>query len=237
MRVNDVSRQMRFRIVLSALLSCLVTTAHTQQSVQLEFGGGRVWLIAHDAAVRAILSEWMRRGGTTIVNIDRVEGAPVTLELMGVTERDALDSVLRGVAGYMIASRPVTTDGVSTFDRILILSPTTAPGPVATANAHLISGRVDTPGERSPDQDEDVDDERDPLARLLRSGPPRVDVPPSLQIIGTRSDTEDAQPATTAPKPTGIFGAPSGSSATPGIVTPASPGSTGTPVTRPPNRD
>jgi hypothetical protein len=164
MRVNDVSRQMRFRIVLSALLSCLVTTAYAQQSVQLEFGGGRVWLIAHDAPVRAILSEWARRGGTTIVNIDRVEGAPVTLELMGVTERDALDSVLRGVAGYMIASRPVTTDGVSTFDRILILPPTTAPGPVAPANARPMSARVDTPGERSPDQDEDVDDERDPAS-------------------------------------------------------------------------
>jgi hypothetical protein len=98
-----------------------------QQPVQLQFQEGRVTLRAQNAPVRAILAEWARLGGATIVNGDRVTGPPLTLELSGVPERQALDIVLRAVAGYMLAPRRAGASGASAFDRILILPTSVAP--------------------------------------------------------------------------------------------------------------
>jgi hypothetical protein len=98
-----------------------------EQPVQLQFQEGRVTLRAQDAPVRAILAEWARLGGATIVNGDRVTGPPLTLELAGVPERQALDVVLRTVAGYMLAPRRDAATGASAFDRIVILPTSVAP--------------------------------------------------------------------------------------------------------------
>ena len=56
---------------------------------------GRVSLVAKDATVRQILAEWARVGQTKIVNVERVPGGPVTLELTNVPEAQALDVLLR----------------------------------------------------------------------------------------------------------------------------------------------
>jgi len=98
-----------------------------EQPVQLQFQDGRVTLRAQNAPVRAILAEWARLGGATIVNGDRVTGPPLTLELTGVPERQALDIVLRSVAGYMLAPRRAAAAGASAFDRIMILPTSVAP--------------------------------------------------------------------------------------------------------------
>ena len=60
-----------------------------------------------------ILAEWSRRGRTTIVNGERVPGPPVTLELQNVSEQQALDIVLRGVSGYLVAARETAISGAS----------------------------------------------------------------------------------------------------------------------------
>ena len=123
------------------LLACCALPAGAQApGVKLQFNAGQVSLSAQNAPIRTILAEWARLGGVTIVNGDRVAGPPVTLELSRVSERQALDIVLRNVAGYMIAPRPATSKGASTFDRIVIL-PTSvaprapAPGPANAGNA------------------------------------------------------------------------------------------------------
>src|SRR5436853_5336986 len=121
---------MSFRVALTAavlLLALSVVPARAQQSIKLEFKDGRVSLNAQNAPLRAILSEWARLGGSTIVNGDRVAGAPVTLELVAVPERQALDTLLRSVAAYMLAPRRAGSVGASTFDRILILPTSAAP--------------------------------------------------------------------------------------------------------------
>ena len=97
------------------------------QALKLEFQNGTVNLVAQNVPARAILAEWARLGGTRIVNAERIAGAPLTLELTGVSERQALDIVLRGVAGYMIAAREASGTGASRFDRIVILPTSTAP--------------------------------------------------------------------------------------------------------------
>ena len=55
--------------------------------------------------VRTILAEWGRLGGTKVVGAERITGAPLTIHLENVTEAQALEVVLRNVAGYMAAPR------------------------------------------------------------------------------------------------------------------------------------
>jgi hypothetical protein len=117
---------------LAALVMFWAAPAHAQ-SVSIQFENGLVTIRAQNAPVRAILAEWARQGGARIVNAERVVGAPVTLELTGVPERQALDVVLRGVAGYIAGSREAASAGASSLDRILIL-PTSAVSPAAAAS-------------------------------------------------------------------------------------------------------
>jgi len=43
------------------------------------------------------------RGQTRIVNVDRLSGPPVSIELTNVPEAQALDTLLRAVSGYLAA--------------------------------------------------------------------------------------------------------------------------------------
>ena len=118
---------MRFRIVIASvvvLLGCAVSAS--AQAVSLQFNNGRVTLNAQNAPVRTILTEWSRLGGTRIVNGDRVGGAPVTLELTDVPEREALNVLLRSVSGYVVTQREGTT-GASALGGVVILATSSAP--------------------------------------------------------------------------------------------------------------
>jgi hypothetical protein len=112
------------------------------QQMKLEIRDGRVTLDAQNVPVRQILAEWARIGGARIVNGDKVVGAPVTLQLTGVPERQALDIILRSVSGYMLAARQAGSVGASAFDRILILPTSSAPrsGQAASGPAPAASG-------------------------------------------------------------------------------------------------
>src|ERR1051326_9104186 len=77
--------------------------------VQLTIHDGRVSLKAKDATVRQIMQEWARVGQTKIVNVERIPGGPIaSLELNNVTEKEALDVLLRTVSGYIAAPRTTT---------------------------------------------------------------------------------------------------------------------------------
>jgi hypothetical protein len=104
--------------------------------VQLSIHDGRVSLAATNVTVRQILMEWARVGQTKIVNVERIPGGPVTLELDQMPEAEALDLLLKSVTGYMAAPRPVNVPTLSRYDRILVLPtaavarvPVTAPPP------------------------------------------------------------------------------------------------------------
>jgi hypothetical protein len=102
------------------------------QQMTLQIQNGLVTLDAQNVSIRQILAEWARIGGAKIVNGEKVTGNPVTLQLNGIPERQALDTILRGVSGYMLASRQAGSVGASAFDRILILPTSSAPRPTAT---------------------------------------------------------------------------------------------------------
>ena len=99
--------------------------------VQLQIENGQVSLKATNATVRDILAEWARVGQTRIVNGERVPGGPITIELNGVSEEQALEIILRSAAGYVTAPRASSLVNASRYDRILVMptSSPTRPGP------------------------------------------------------------------------------------------------------------
>jgi hypothetical protein len=246
---------MHFRVsVVAAVLTVLAGPASAQQDVKLQFNAGEVTLSAQNAPVRVILVEWAKLGGATIVNGDRVAGPPVTLELAGVPERQALDIVLRSVAGYIVAPRPVGSTGASAFDRIMILPTSVAPrnptpaavatGPRPPVRPGIIARPPDPndfdPGFETPDPLEDPSaliQGRDP--RIVR--PPFVMQPPVEDTLNLNPDAAESPDGTdpavqpgVAPTPTNPFGVPLGSSMTPGVVTPVPTVRTPVPQQRPP---
>lgn len=123
---------MRRALLFAVALSVVAAWPAGAQNLKVEFHDGRVSLEATSVPVRTILTEWGKIGGTKIVGADRISGAPITVKLINVTEAQALETILRSVAGYMAAPRN-TGVGASTYDRILVMATTTAPPPVATA--------------------------------------------------------------------------------------------------------
>ena len=82
-------------------------------SLQLSIRDGRVTLVAADVTIGRIFEEWARVGRTRIVNGDRVPGGRVTLQLANVSEREALDLLLRAAAGYIAVPRTTPPCGSS----------------------------------------------------------------------------------------------------------------------------
>ena len=155
--------------------------------VQLTLQNGRVSIVAKDATLRQILTEWARVGQTQILNVDKIPGTPVTLELTNVPEAEALDVLLRSISGYMAAPRAILAANVSQFDRIVVM-PTTAPprAPVsASAPPQAMPQQPQfQPQLPQPAADDDVEDERPaPNAFVPQRGGPVFNQFPQPQIV------------------------------------------------------
>ncbi|MEO8677555.1 MAG: hypothetical protein ABI665_00825, partial [Vicinamibacterales bacterium] len=95
---------MRLNLLTIALALAVAGSAEAQQ-LKIAFNEGHVSIDATSVPVRTILSEWSKLGGTKVVGAERVSGAPLTLKLVDVPESQALEIILRNVAGYMAAPR------------------------------------------------------------------------------------------------------------------------------------
>jgi len=229
--------------------------------LRLTLKDGRVSISAKDVTVRQILTEWMRVGQTNIVNVDRIPGGPVTLELQNVTETQALDVLLRPLSGYIAAPRAVAAANLSDFDRIIVM-PTLAAAraPVAaSSSAPPPVFQQAVPQFQQPVED-DQEDERPAqapnVAMPLPNGavapqnrgpvfnafPRPVEVSPQGVLPGGVVPVNGGVPQPGAPvtfpnTPT----APFGGVAVPGMIAPAppqqpgqiQPGAPGQPVRRP----
>jgi hypothetical protein len=116
-------------VTVACAMALLPARADAQQ-LSLRIDHGVVDLDAENVSVRQILREWARIGGVTIVNADKTSETPVTLRLADLAEKAALEVLLRGVGGYVLAPR-VDGGGPSAFSRILILPTSAAPTVVA----------------------------------------------------------------------------------------------------------
>ena len=124
------------RTIFTFALAVLIAAPAAAQQLTLSFGeGGRVTVDATSVPVRTILTKWAELGGTKVVGAERVSGAPLTIKLIDVPEAQALETILRSVAGYMAAPRRVGT-GASNYDRILIMATSSVPPPAANNSAN-----------------------------------------------------------------------------------------------------
>jgi hypothetical protein len=241
------------RLVLAV---CAWTAAVSMASadVQLTMANGRVSIVATDATVRQILTEWARVGQTKIVNVERIPGGPLTLELTDVPEDQALDLLLRAVSGYLAAPRPMVVANASRFDRIIVMPTSATPRPAATATAAPppVFNTMPQPA------DDDADDERpgpnvgmptpNPRVPVFAPFPQPQVVNPQLGPNGFLVTPQQMMQPTGAPQPPGTYpGAPTlppGSVSTPGMIAPVPPqpgqpgavpvpGQPGVPVRRP----
>jgi len=202
--------------------------------VKLSLNDGKVTLVAKDVTVRQILTEWARIGQTKIVNLEKIPGAPITLELTDVPEAQALDVLLRSVAGYMAAPRSTGAANLSSFDRIVVLATSTAPRASAAPSTPAFQQQ---PQFAQP-QPADDDDETRPAAP---NGPipnqnrgPIFNTVPQPQVVNPQigpsgqplNPGAQGQPVQPPPMPQNYPGAPSapfGGVAVPGMVAPAPP--------------
>jgi hypothetical protein len=163
----------RLRLPLVAALLVAAATAATAQQVamqqvaaqpvRLTMRNGLVTLDAANVPVRQILAEWARVGGVAVINGEKVAGTPVTLQLAGVPERQALDIILRSVAGYLVSARPGTPDPAQAlFDKVVILATSAAPAAPPPGPAGM-AGRqpVFQPAPQMPDPDDGFDEDPD----------------------------------------------------------------------------
>jgi hypothetical protein len=215
---------MSMKRVAAGLIVLLCSAAPAPaQTVSLEFQNGRVRLVAENAPVGQILAEWSRLGGTKIVNGERIPGAPVTLQLLDVAERQALDVVLRGAAGYMVAGRDVAAARASVFDSILVLPTTRAP---ATASVPPPPGPQQPQGPPVAFDDQENLPPR-PGQPLPAGAQPVIRLPQGSRVVleDQQAPPEEAPPPQnmpTSPVRANPFGVTGGSSR-PGTISPVTP--------------
>ena len=130
----DKTTGLRFRAATTAAISVVVGAGVAAMPLfgadEIHFGidGGRVTLVATDAALTDVLAEWSRVGDTRFVGVEPIGGERVTLHLTDAPEAEAIRLVLRAAAGYVAAPRRAGNPGSSRYDRVTILATRTAPG-------------------------------------------------------------------------------------------------------------
>ena len=220
---------MNARILLASALVTLAALPAAGQSVKVSFNGGKVDLSAENATVRAILNEWARVGGTRVVNAERVAGPPITVEFKGAYEQQALESLLRGVSGYLVGQRVTAGSATSSgFDRIVILATSTAPRPAAVTPA-VSRPPGPQPLRRLPTpsfelQDEPDADDPNVGAAVAGAAGPRPETPADLrrrlgQLLEADDDDNDNEPPPATSTPANPFGVTTGA-ARPGVIMP-----------------
>lgn len=173
-----------------ALLMVLAASTASAE-VQLSIRDGRVTLVATNATVRQILAEWARVGQTKIVNVERIPGGPLTLQLTNMPEQEALDILLAAVTGYMAAPRPVAVANLSYYDRILVL-PTAAVARVPVASPATPVAQRPPVFQPPPDADDDQPSVVQPRGPLFPTF--QLTQPPTPQLGGV-----SATPGAVAP--------------------------------------
>jgi len=196
----------------------LFTASIASAEVKVSMQDGRVTIIAKDATLRQIMTEWARVGQTKVVNVERLPGGPMTLELTNMPEQQALDILLRSVSGYMTAPRAVADATLSQFDRVVVMPTSAAPRPAMAAQpAPTFAQPQFTPPPQMAD--DDVDDERpapnvqvpngfpNPRGPIFNTFPqPQVVTPGANGAAGVPQQQFPPQQQQPATQPTAPFG-------------------------------
>ena len=209
-------------IAVSAMLILPAAGAEAQH-VSIDLRAGNVTLVARDVTLDEILAEWSKVGSVKVVSPkgEAIGGARVTMLLRDLTERQALETLLRDLSGYIVTARRDPSTGASAFEQILIL-PTSAASPSigvgAAARVRPIEGppavaRIDGRRSVSVGSDEEptagaLDNENVPIAAESSAAVPvNPAQPPPTPLL----------PPPTTPDANNPFGRAQGASR-PGVV-------------------
>jgi hypothetical protein len=110
-------------------------TAQTQgRKLDVSFNNGNVTIVAANVTLREIMAEWGRKGGSRIVNAEKLAGTPIPyIEFTDEPEVVVLRSLLRDVPGYGAAPRIAPAANVSSLEAVFILASRTVPVSGASA--------------------------------------------------------------------------------------------------------
>ena len=173
---------MRLGAFLLVVACCAAFAPPVSADVRVSFANGRVTIIAEKATVSEILAEWARVGGSTFIDAEKIPARErLTIRLEDQAELDALDVLLRSVAGYMVS--PVGTDAAmaSSLARVFILPTSTPVAYVPPPAEQAEPATVESPARMTAAPPRPDDD-----------GPVRVQTPPAITA-----------PAPTSPAPLG----------------------------------
>jgi hypothetical protein len=217
--------------VLRALSLCaavsLGAASTASADVQLTMENGRVSIVAKDATIRQILTEWARVGHTKIVNVERIPGGPMTIELNNVTESQALEVLLRAMSGYIAAPRAVEAANLSRFDRIIVMPTLASARPaVAATPAPVYQQQAPQFVQQPPQVDDEADDNQPPpnVVPQQNRGPVFNTFPVQPTTVTPQFQMPQQPPVQLPNQPPGFPAAPSapfGGVAVPGMVAPA----------------
>lgn len=230
----------KMNVIAGAAAALLLTASTAFGEVKVSLQNGRVSIVAADATLRQILTEWARVGQTKIVNVERIPGGPMTLELTNMPEQQALDLLLRSVSGFMVAVRPTAVGNLSQFDRIMVM-------PTSVAPRQALSPQPATPTFQQPQYtmpqpqptDDDVDDERpaqmptggvpNPRGPVFNTFPQPQVVNPQVQMPPVAFPGAPPQQQMPQQQPGAYPTAPFGGVTTPGMIVqpPQQPGQPG----------
>ncbi|GMV21380.1 MAG: hypothetical protein AMXMBFR57_13290 [Acidimicrobiia bacterium] len=179
------------------------------RQLEVTFNDGKVSIVAQNVTVRDILMEWGRKGGSRMINVEKLGGAIIPIiEFHDEPEAKVLRSLLRDVPGYGAAPRVAPAPTASSFAAVFVLPTRTvavsgvsaaSPGPVQQVQQAPQPQAVPQPIQGS------VDDE----------------IPPVRQV-GELPPSTPGNPANTNPNlRTGPGGAVT--STVPGVIIPGNP--------------
>jgi hypothetical protein len=190
-------KAMRPRSLTAALLAGLLATvtvstqAPGPRQLELSFDQeGHVTLIANNVTLREILAEWARRGGTRIVNLEKLAGGPIEypIRFENAAEMDVMQALLRGVAGKAYVPRVLGTPGASRLEIVHLT-------PVSNASGALVAAPPATPNPNIPTRGA-PEDEIPPVNRNPpAAGPPQQGQTQGYQQPGTQQWQQQQQPS------------------------------------------
>ena len=233
------------------LLLAAVPPAATAGTLRLEFRDGYVSISAASVPLREVLTEWARLGQTRVVNAEKISGAPLTLELTHVPEKQALEILLRSVPGYVAARRATSIPGSSQFDRIVVMPGTVAPPnpaaaapppplPPAPMPAMAVDDQDEPVQQEAPDQAGAIEQDQDQPQPQPQPQQPQTLPNPGIQPIPPappgQNDGDGVPPQNDGdgvpPQSTGPAAVPGG-----GAVVSPTPGQLPLPPSKPPNQE
>lgn len=182
-------------LVFACLVPAVASAQQAGRVLELSFHDGLVTLVARNVTLVEVLNEWARKGGSKMVNAEKLTAGQVTYEFRDADELTVLKSLLRPAAGYIAAPRraggPV---GASSLEQVVILAtsrPTASTSVTAMPTQPVASPVANpTPADGSPDDAiPPVRPEAPPQQAAKPQGPAGPQAPTDRPSVGTATST------------------------------------------------